>query len=424
MEIENEDNDSEKLNIELELNECRGKYNDIIEQLNETESRNTKAQEDYRISEMSYIKLEGELNNLSEQINNLENQLVFQKETAENKQEELDLTANEIHNLKEKINLLNEEIEELRLNGNEATARCDLLSEQLDSLQEQLEQHLKDLNERRKAHDREIQSLHQIDLKLNEINLQLENLNGRARERFEMNLNDIEIIPDENFDVDSSRQLVNELRVKLSTLGSVNFLALEEFEKESERLNFYKNQVNDLKDSKKTLQETITEINFTAEEKFISTFGQIKKNFKNLFNTLFGGEAEAELGLAEGNPLEADIEIIAKPPGKKPHSIEMISSGEKTLTAIALLFAIYLVKPSPFCILDEVDAPLDDANIDRFINLIREFSGNTQFIIITHNKRTMEAADTLYGITMQEDGISKVVSARLSRVNGNEKVLI
>jgi chromosome segregation protein len=134
-----------------------------------------------------------------------------------------------------------------------------------------------------------------------------------------------------------------------------------------------------------------------------------------LFKTLFNEEGEADIRLKEGNPLEADIEIMAKPPNKKPNSIEQLSGGEKTLTAISLLFAIYLVKPSPFCILDEVDAPLDDANIGRFIDMIRRFSTETQFLIVTHNKKTMEAAETLYGVTQQEPGVSKSVAVKLNR---------
>ena len=125
----------------------------------------------------------------------------------------------------------------------------------------------------------------------------------------------------------------------------------------------------------------------------------------------------------EGDPLEAKIEIIAKPRGKRPHSIDLLSGGEKTLTAIALLFSIYLVKPSPFCILDEVDAPLDDTNIDRFVNLIRKFVGNTQFIIVTHNKRTMAAADTMYGVTQEESGVSKIVSVQFEN-NSKQKTLV
>jgi chromosome segregation protein len=174
-------------------------------------------------------------------------------------------------------------------------------------------------------------------------------------------------------------------------------------------------QRDDLVESEKDLIHSIKEINQTAQDLFISVFEEIRASFQKIFRTLFDPGDEADLVLEQDvDPLEAKIEIIAKPKGKRPTSIELLSGGEKTLTATALLFAIYLVKPSPFCVLDEVDAPLDDANIDRFTKLIKEFSKNTQFIIVTHNKRTMEAAENMYGVTMQEEGISKLVGVQFT----------
>jgi chromosome segregation protein len=184
-------------------------------------------------------------------------------------------------------------------------------------------------------------------------------------------------------------------------------------------LEFLQNQFKDLQESERTLRQTIQEINQTAQKQFYDVFERIRTNFIHIFKTLFNEGDEADLQIEEGDPLEAPIKIIAKPRGKRPASIEMLSGGEKTLTAIALLFAIYLVKPSPFCILDEVDAPLDDANIGRYLKLIRSFSDATQFIMITHNKLTMEAADTLYGVTMQEEGVSKLVSVQFSQYLGD-----
>ncbi len=216
--------------------------------------------------------------------------------------------------------------------------------------------------------------------------------------------------------IDQLRVQSQELRRKLTQMGNVNFLALEEHERENERLQFMSTQLADLLESEKTLSQTILEINQAARDLFTNTFNQIRENFTRLFKVLFSEDDEADLQMLEtedNDPLECKVEIIAKPRGKRPHSIEMLSGGEKTLTAIALLFAIYLVKPSPFCILDEVDAPLDDANIDRYLKIIRKFSADTQFLMITHNKRTMEAADTLYGVTMEEPAVSKVVSVQL-----------
>lgn len=204
------------------------------------------------------------------------------------------------------------------------------------------------------------------------------------------------------------------LRSQIASLGAINFSALEQYRSERERLEQLEQQYRDLQQSEANLRETIANINTTASDLFLRTFESIRKNFQELFTLLFHGDGDADLTLEGDDPLEARINIIARPKGKRPLSIEMLSGGEKTLTAIALLFALYMVKPSPFCILDEVDAPLDDANIDRYLHLIRRFSATTQFLLITHNKRTMEAADVLYGVTMQEPGVSKIVSVRLT----------
>ena len=216
--------------------------------------------------------------------------------------------------------------------------------------------------------------------------------------------------------------LLDELQERIRSLGPVNVLALEEYDREKERLDFLKKQRDDLVEARESLLRLVEEINKTARERFLATFAMVQDNFQEIFSSLFeGGQAHVSL-LEENNPLESPIEVIARPRGKKMLGLNLLSGGEKALTALALLFAIYSVKPSPFCILDEVDAPLDDANIDRFLTIIRKFSQNTQFIIVTHNKRTMEAADCLYGVTMQEPGISKVVSVRIDQVGENSRI--
>lgn len=222
------------------------------------------------------------------------------------------------------------------------------------------------------------------------------------------------------FNREEAEAKVAALKAKLRSLGAVNELALEEFEEEKKRLEFLTSQRQDLLDAEKQLHDTIDEINTTAQEQFQKTFEQIRQNFISIFRELFNEGDEADLVLEEAeDKLEANIEIIAKPKGKRPQAITLLSGGEKTLTATALLFAIYLVKPSPFCILDEVDAPLDDANIDRFVKLINKFSHDTQFIIVTHNKRTMEACRMLYGVTMEEEGISKLVAVKFDDFQKN-----
>jgi chromosome segregation protein len=205
---------------------------------------------------------------------------------------------------------------------------------------------------------------------------------------------------------------VAELAASLERLGPVNVLAFEEHKEMSERLAFLTTQRDDLLKSIAELQESIRKINATSSERFAEAFHAINANFKTMFERLFqGGTAEMKL-LDETDILESGIEIDAHPPGKRNQSILLLSGGEKALTAIALLMAIFRYKPSPFCILDEVDAPLDEANIDRFTRLLRDMTEETQFIAITHNKRTMETADVMYGVTMEEPGCSKIVSVR------------
>lgn len=202
----------------------------------------------------------------------------------------------------------------------------------------------------------------------------------------------------------------------IERLGPINMLAAEEHEEESRRLEFLQSQRDDLVKARADLEGAIRQINRTAKELFNQTFEQIRDHFKATFTTLFeGGECDIRLEAAD-DPLEAPIEIIASPRGKRTQRIHLLSGGERALTALALLFAIYLVKPSPFCVLDEVDAPLDEANIGRFITMLERFKATTQFIVITHNPRTMESADWLYGVTMEEPGVSSIVGVHLEEI--------
>lgn len=272
------------------------------------------------------------------------------------------------------------------------------------------------IKDERRHHDDSLKATHDLELKITELRGKIDHLKARALEEFELTL-ELKTYPDNEFmDFAAMREEIQSLRDKIKTLGNINFAAFEEYNSEKERCEFLTAQRLDLLEAEKTLLETIEEINSTAQRKFLDTFGQIRQNFIETFKSLFDPGDECDLKLEEDvDPLEARIEIVAKPRGKRPTSIDLLSGGEKTLTATALLFAIYLVKPSPFCILDEVDAPLDDANVDRFTRILQKFSNNTQFIVVTHNKRTMEAAKALYGVTMEEEGISKLVTVRFNQ---------
>jgi chromosome segregation protein len=199
----------------------------------------------------------------------------------------------------------------------------------------------------------------------------------------------------------------------LEGIGPVNPLAVEEHAEEVKRLDFLTSQRDDLVGARQSLIQAIREIDGTARSMFLETFTAVQANFATVFQTLFGG-GECELLLANpADPLESEIDIHAAPRGKRTQRIHLLSSGERTLVAVSLLFSIYLTKPSPFCLMDEVDAPLDDANVGRFTRLLDEFKAGTQFLVITHNPRTMQAADAVYGVTMQEPGVSTIVGVRL-----------
>src|SRR5213076_3199701 len=209
-------------------------------------------------------------------------------------------------------------------------------------------------------------------------------------------------------------QLIAELRMQLDNMGPVNLDAVHEYDELEERYKFLEAQNNDLTNSRRELLDVIAHINSTTRKFFSETFAQVRVDFREMFMELFGG-GRADLSLLDENdPLNCGIEISAKPPGKQLQSISLLSGGERSMVAVALLFAIYMVRPSPFCILDEVDAAMDEGNINRFIRVLERFLKQSQFIIMTHNKRTIAKADVLYGVTMEERGISKLVGVKLT----------
>jgi chromosome segregation protein len=264
--------------------------------------------------------------------------------------------------------------------------------------------------------------LHQIELDRVQTQAELERTFERLKAEYEMNPETwTPAATPEGFDEARSAAELEEMRTKLRGLGTVNLLALEEYSKKKERWQFLTQQRQDLNSARAQLLEAIEKINVTASQLFSETFAKVQEHFRDIFRTLFEG-GDCELRMIGEDPLESEIEIVAKPRGKHLQSISLMSGGERALTAIALLFAIYLVKPSPFCLLDEVDAPLDDANVDRFLRMLERFSKRTQFVVITHNKKTMEAANCLYGVTMQELGISKLVSVKFDGEDASRRV--
>ena len=218
----------------------------------------------------------------------------------------------------------------------------------------------------------------------------------------------------EGMEIEQAKQEVSKLREKMNRMGPVNLVAIEEHQEMTERFNFLTQQEQDLLKAKDDLHKAILKINRTTRELFAETFAKIQIHFSEYYRLLFGGGSAELVLLDENDILESGIDIVARPPGKKLQNITLLSGGEKALTAVALLFALFKVKPSPFCVLDEIDAPLDESNVDRFCNVLKEFIAASQFIVITHNKRTMNLADAIYGVTMAQTGISKIVSVKFS----------
>jgi len=344
-------------------------------------------------------------------------ELISEIETSfANKENETKDSLAEIEKIKKTILEKREELKSAFEKIEEEKKTLNSLRSDQAEKQERLSNKEKELKLFRGTKEKVQDEFHQLEMEKLELSSRVENIKDKIWEEYKIDLEKFESEAQSAIeDHTKNKERLDFLKEKVNTLGPVNLLALEEYQTTKLRLEFLQNQMKDLTEAKETLSSTILKINQTARGLFQETFEKIKGNFQKVFEELFEG-GEADVALVDGeDPLESPIQISARPYGKRLLNISQLSGGEKALTAIALLFAIYLVKPSPFCILDEVDAPLDDANIIRFLRLIKHFSSNTQFVIITHNKMTMEAANVLYGVTMEQPGVSKIVSVRFNK---------
>lgn len=360
-------------------------------------------------------------------VNSLEQEIEFKQSAFESSKERVDKSLLELGSIDQEIKVLldNNEIKDdelvelysekegIETGVNEAEKEyyaCRGLIDETDK-------GIRELQKSKESIDTLIQQMQQS---INEVKLGLAGLKERLSVEFEI---DLDQLMEETPELDEAyrhlaesdlREMVQLAKDRLEKIGPINPMAMEAYNEIKERYNFIITQKEDLIKAKNSLVETIKEIDQVAKDTFLDAFGKIKENFVKVFRSLFTAEDDCDLKLIDPeNPLESPIEIMAKPKGKRPLTINQLSGGEKTLTATSLLFAIYLLKPAPFCIFDEVDAPLDDANIDKFNNIIQKFSKDSQFIIVTHNKRTMASTDIIYGITMIEAGISRVVPVDL-----------
>lgn len=265
--------------------------------------------------------------------------------------------------------------------------------------------------------------LYQLQTQNKDIDFKFLSVKERILQNYKIDLETVEDALQE-YDKNASLEEIQKLKEKLNSLGNVNLVAIEEYDELKKRYDFLIQQQNDLVSAKESLHEAILKINRTTRKMFLETFEQIALEFRNYFRLLFNG-GDAQIFLVDGQDvLESGIEIICRPPGKKLQNVLLLSGGEKSLSAIALIFAIFKVKPSPFCVLDEIDAALDEANVERFSRILQEFAKQSQFIVITHNKRTIVNADVMYGITMEDSGISKIVSVKFAKDTEKEKILV
>ncbi|NVM01437.1 MAG: chromosome segregation protein SMC [Candidatus Helarchaeota archaeon] len=318
-------------------------------------------------------------------------------------------TNEEIRDWGKRIENSQNKINESVITKNNFEERIDNIRAQQVNLKNDIFEEEKRLKEKRNQRDNRANDIFESEIKLSGLQQEEKMLMEKIGDV------GVEVSEDDKLDeteIEIKRRGIEALEKKLDSLGQINFAAVDEYQEEKERYDNFIQQRNDIVEAEKTLLETIQKINKIACEKFVETFEKIRINFKSIYSKFFeNGDADLLLS-DESNPLESKIMIVSKPFGKKLQSISLLSAGEKALTAIALLMGIYRVKPSPFCILDEVDAPLDDSNIERFVNVLKLFSKNTQFIVVTHNKKTMESAKYIYGVTMEENGVSKIVSTK------------
>jgi chromosome segregation protein len=363
-------------------------------------------------AEMSLVseKYESQNSNLSMLKSSLENEKVSASERTmqlEQSQSKAASLKNDIENLlkaneglKSDFNETNSELSKLQDERN----RVNTLVGQSDNKARQMQKELDELRS----------SISNCHLNASELSYTSNSIKERIESSYKIDIENEGILFNGSEDFDAMAKELASLKEKIEKMGPVNMVAIEEHKELKERYEFLSTQQKDLVDAKESLHKAINKINRTTRKMFIETFEAIKIAFKEYFKLLFGGGTAELFLMDQADILESGIEIIVRPPGKKLQSISLLSGGEKALTSVALLFALFKVRPTPFCVLDEIDAPLDEANIDRFSRMLEEFVQTTQFIVITHNKKTISASDVMYGITMEKSGISKIVSAKLA----------
>jgi chromosome segregation protein len=425
-----------QLNLEETIGSIEGtrsEWMQLVAVVNELRDKMHLVEEEYKNAETTFNAASTSYNDFNLQVTRQHSKINALKQELEFKSNQLNALRNQVEANASQLKLTNESIEE-------SSILLSASEEVLVELLRRKEEEEKKLNEADQAYynQRNVLSekesalrhtvkekemvehlLSEIKDKLNELKLHLAGMKERLHVEFKINIDDIIDQPRiGEAPTEELQEKADKMKKRIENLGEINPTAIEAFQEMKKRYEFIVEQKTDLVNAKESLVQTIEEVEATANKQFLDTFNKVRENFQKVFKALFTEEDMADMVLENPENLaDTGIDIVAKPKGKRPSSISQLSGGEKTLTATALLFAIYLIKPAPFCILDEVDAPLDDANVTKFTNMIREFSENSQFIIVTHNKATMSSVDVIYGVTMQEPGVSRLVPVDFRSLN-------
>ena len=373
----------------------------------------------YNDSNLQFTKQQSKVVSLKQELEFKSNQLRELTVQVESSNSQLTEAANNIEETAEVLKELELLVVTMFQNKDAEEKKLNEADQEYYNLRNALAEKESELRHKQKSKEGIDHLLNEIKDKLTDLKLQLAGMKERLSVEFKVDLDEIIDQPRTGDTALEDLQEKNErMKKRLENMGEVNPTAIEAYTEMKKRYEFILEQKDDLVTAKDSLMQTIQEVEATANQQFLDTFNQTRENFQKVFKALFTDEDTADMVLVDPENLaETGIDIVAKPKGKRPSSIGQLSGGEKTLTATALLFAIYLIKPAPFCILDEVDAPLDDANVGKFTNMIKQFSENSQFIIVTHNKQTMSAVDVIYGVTMQEAGVSKLVPVDFRSLN-------
>jgi chromosome segregation protein len=374
------------------------------------EGEEKKMEEEVHRLNITVVRLNGEAQNLDFEIERSQKLITEIEATSAQRLSDIGEASQEIERTRTESRENEKRLLEEFSKKESLEARNQQFDEAFLNLREQFQSKEKGIRQVR--HDREevSEQIHALEMEISDLEHQTVSLHDRIHETYQVEIETVTLPEDAN--LEGADQEIEDLKRRIKALGPVNLVSLQEYEQEKQRLDFLLQQRDDLLSAEQTLQETIVKINQTARDRFTEVFSQVRINFQETFKKFFNG-GEADLRLPENEDvLEAQIEIMARPAGKQLRALDLLSGGEKALTAISLLFALYMVKPSPFCILDEIDAPLDDVNVERFTSALSEYAEKTQFVMVTHNKRTMKSAKALYGVTMEEEGVSKIVSVK------------